>query len=104
MLARRGGPLPRRAIMAHRVICLAPHAPDPTTMPVKPAPFGGYCRLRHLEDAGWPRAGHRPRHHLHADMLPSLVDTFLAALPGVQGAVSSRRSEMAEGNLAQAPG
>ena len=62
-----------------------PGAPDPTTVPMKPAPFGGYCRLRHLEDEGCQNEQAIAIGTIsNADMLPSLIDTCLVAEEGAR--------------------
>jgi len=60
------------------VTCVDPAAADPTTVPMLPAAFGGYCRLRHLEDTDCPNEQAICVGTIsNADMLPSTVDTFL---------------------------
>jgi hypothetical protein len=55
-----------------------PDAKDPTTVPMVPAPFGGYCRLRHLENANCPNEQAICVGTIsNADMLPSLIDTYV---------------------------
>lgn len=51
---------------------------DPATVPMSLTPFGGYCRLRHADDVECPNDEALAIGTIsNADMLPSLVDTYL---------------------------